>query len=129
VKKIPESCIVKPKIFIVCEFIGSMFLVIAAVAPIILFTEVLKTHIAIAVLADALSVGFVLFALVEIFGPICTAYFNPVVSIGLAISKDITWSQAFRYSFTQILGGLFGIFLIHLMFFDKVQILLTISDV
>jgi len=124
-----DSCLVKPKIFIVCEFIGSMFLVIAAVVPMILFIEVLKTDIAIAVVADALAVGFVLFALIEMFGPICTAYFNPVVSIGLAISKDITWSQAFRYSFTQILGGLFGIILSHLMFYDRVQILLTISDV
>jgi hypothetical protein len=58
-----------------------MFLVIVAVAPMILFLEVLQTNIAIAVVADALAVGFV-------------------------ISKDVTGSQAFRYSFTQILGGL-----------------------
>ena len=95
-KEIPESYLIKPKIFIVCEFIGSMFLVIAAVSPMILFIEVLQTNIAIAVVADALAVGFVLFALTEIFDPICTAYFNPVVTIGFAISKDITWSQAFQ---------------------------------
>jgi glycerol uptake facilitator-like aquaporin len=67
-----------------------MFLVIAAVAPMILFVEIFQTNIAIAVIADAFAVGFVLFALIEIFGPICTAYFNPVVSLGFAISKDIT---------------------------------------
>ena len=101
-----ESFLVKSKILIVCEFIGSMFLVIVAVAPMIIFLEVLQTNIAIAVVADALAVGFVLFALIQIFGPICNPYFNPLVSIGFAISKNVTWSQAYRYSFTQIFGGL-----------------------
>ncbi|MBD3263354.1 hypothetical protein GF374_03170 [Candidatus Woesearchaeota archaeon] len=69
-----KECDVKPRVFSICEFIGSMFLVIAAVAPIILFTN-MGAPIYIAVVADALAVGFVLFALIEIFGPICTAYF------------------------------------------------------
>lgn len=46
----------------ICEFIGSMFLVIAAISPIILFNNVFNSGIAIAVVADALAVGFVLFA-------------------------------------------------------------------
>ena len=53
-----ERCQVKPRIFNICQFIGSMFLDIAAVAPIILFTEILETSIAIAVIADALACGF-----------------------------------------------------------------------
>jgi len=61
------------RIFQVCEFIGSMFLVIIAVAPIILFVNILHAPIYIAIIADALAVGFVLFALIEIFGSICTA--------------------------------------------------------
>ena len=73
--------------------------------------------------------GFVLFALIEIFGPICTAYFNPVVSIGLAISKDISWPQALRYSIIQILGGITGIVLVHLMFYDRIKIIVTISTI
>lgn len=82
-----EKCSTSLQYFNVCEFIGSMFLVIASVAPIILFDNILGAPIWIAVFADALAVGFVLFALIEIFGPICTAYFNPAVSIGLAINK------------------------------------------
>jgi hypothetical protein len=63
------------RFFSIREFIGSMFLVIAAICPIILFVNILGAPIWISVVADALAVGFVLFALIEIFGPICTAYF------------------------------------------------------
>jgi glycerol uptake facilitator-like aquaporin len=116
-------------VFNVCEFIGSIFLVIAAVAPVILFVNVLDAPIWVAVIADALSVGFVLFALIEIFGPICTAYFNPAVTLGMVIAKDISWFQALRYVIAQILGGLTGIFFCHLMFFDKIGIIVSVSNI
>jgi glycerol uptake facilitator-like aquaporin len=104
-----------------------MFLVIAAIAPMILFVNILEAPIYIAVVADAIAVGFVLFALIEIFGPICTAYFNPAVTLGMAIAKDITWYQAMRYTVAQILGGLVGVIFCHLMFLDKIEILAEIS--
>lgn len=113
----------------ICEFIGSMFLVIAAVSPMILFINVLHASVALAVLADAIAVGFVLFALIEIFGPICTAYFNPAVSIAMAIVKDISWKQALRYSVYQILGGLTGVILSHLMFYDTIPTIAEISSI
>lgn len=79
-----------------CEFIGSMFLVIAAIAPMILFLEVFDSTVAIAVVANAIAVAFVLIALIETFGPICTAYFNPAVSLSEMligkISKKRVWN-------------------------------------
>ena len=95
-----------------------MFLVIAAISPIILFVDILEAPIWIAVTADALAVGFVLFALIEIFDPICTAYFNPAVSIAFAIDRRISWVQAFRYSLVQIIGGITGLVACHIMFYD-----------
>jgi glycerol uptake facilitator-like aquaporin len=106
-----------------------MFLVIAAVSPIILFENILGAPLYIAVIADALAVGFVLFALIEIFGPICTAYFNPAVSIAMAIDRKITWIQALRYSIIQILGGIVGLLICHLMFYDKISKLLVLSSI
>jgi len=113
----------------ICEFIGSMFLVIAAISPMILFIEVLHAPLAVAVLADALAVGFVLFALIEIFGPICTAYFNPAVSIAMALVKDISWAQAARYSFFQVFGGITGVLFSHLMFYDTIPKIFEVSMV
>ena len=113
----------------VCEFIGSMFLVIAAVSPTILFLDVFDASIGLTVLADAIAVGFVLFALIEIFGPICTAYFNPVVSVSFALTRDLSWREAGRYSVFQILGGLCGIVLTHLMYYDQIHMLVTVSTI
>jgi glycerol uptake facilitator-like aquaporin len=115
-----ESCLIRPRFFNICEFIGSMFLVIAAISPIILLHHILGLNIAIAVIGDAIAVSFVLFALIEIFGPICTAYFNPAVCFAMALAKDITWFQAVRLSFWQITGGLTGVVLSHIMFYNQI---------
>jgi glycerol uptake facilitator-like aquaporin len=106
-----------------------MFLVIAAVSPMILFLTVFETSIAIAVVADALAVGFVLFALIEIFGPICTAYFNPAVTFAMALNKEISWMNALRYSISQIFGGLIGVLIAHSMYYDSIPKLVSISSI
>lgn len=115
--------------FSICEYLGSTFLVIAAIAPIILFTEVLQANLAVAVVANAIAVGFVLFALIEIFGTINTAYFNPAVSFAMAFNKEISWNQAANYCIAQILGGVTGLIITHLMFFHDIPIVVIISSV
>ena len=119
----------KGNIFHLCEFLGSMLLVIASISPVILFYGTLKTDIAFAVLADAIAVGFVLFASIEIFSPVCTAFFNPAVSIAFAIDGKLTWKQAGIYSVNQILGGLTGLLISQLMFFDKIPKLFAVSNI
>lgn len=112
-----------------CEFVGSMFLVIAAISPVILFHDVLGSNIAIAVLADAIAVGFILYALIEIFSPVCTSFFNPAVTIALAIDGKLTWKQSIIYSFNQILGGLTGLLVSHLMFYHEIPKLIELSTI
>jgi glycerol uptake facilitator-like aquaporin len=119
----------KDNIFHLCEFLGSMFLVIASISPVILFYQILNSDIALAVLADAIAVGFILFASIEIFSPVCTAFFNPAVTIALAIDGKLTWKQAGIYSVNQVLGGLTGLLISQLMFFDKIPKLFAISNI
>lgn len=83
----------KSEIFHLCEFLGSMFLVIASISPVILFYQILKTDIGLAVLADAIAVGFILFASIEIFSPVCTAFFNPAVTIALVIDGKLNGNK------------------------------------
>lgn len=83
---------------------------------------------AIAVLADSLAVGFVLFGLIEIFGPISGAHFNPAVSVALAITGKIKWKVVPSYIISQILGGLVGVFCSHLMFYHQIPKVLSISE-
>lgn len=110
-----------------CEYVGSLFLVVAAISPMILFLEVFDSSLAVAVIADALSVGFVLIALIETFGPICTAYFNPAVSLAMVLTGKITWKKGVEYSFFQILGGLTGVIVTHIMYQNVVSGLFGVS--
>jgi glycerol uptake facilitator-like aquaporin len=116
-------------IFQSCEYLGSMFLVIAAISPVILFHEILESNIAIAVLADSIAVGFTLYALIEIFSPICTSFFNPAVTIAFAITGKITWKKSAIYSINQILGGFTGLLISHLMFYHEIPKLVEISTI
>jgi len=110
------------------EFIGSMLLVMSTVSSMILFTMVFDASIGIAVFANAITVTFVLCALIELFMPISGAHFNPVVSIVMAFEKKIAFSKAAIYIIFQIIGGLAGIALSHLMYFDKIGGIFFISD-
>ena len=114
---------------IICEYLGSLFLVMAAISPIILFNRVLDAGIALAVLADAVGVGFVLFALIEIFGPISGAHLNPAVSLGMALIGHVKWRQAAIYVPAQIAGGLSGTIFTHLMFYHVNPRLIAVSQV
>ena len=114
---------------ILSEYLGSLFLVMAAISPIILFHQVIEAGIGIAVLADALAVGFILFALIEIFGPISGAHFNPAVSLAMVLGGKIGWKGAFIYIITQIAGGLTGTIFSHLMFYHKIPKLIAVSEV
>jgi glycerol uptake facilitator-like aquaporin len=89
----------------------------------------LKTDIGLAVLGDALAVGFILFALIEMFGPVSGAHFNPAVSLAMALSGQLRWRIGIGYVLVQVAGGLTGTLCSHLMFFHENPTLLTISDV
>jgi len=54
---------------------------------------------------------------------------NPAVSVALAIDGKLTWKQAGIYSLNQVLGGLAGLLISQLMFFDKIPKLLVISNI
>lgn len=114
---------------ILSEYVGSLFLVMAAISPIILFHQALEAGIGMAVLADALAVGFILFALIEIFGPISGAHFNPAVSLAMVLDGKIGWKHASIYVLAQIAGGLTGTVFSHLMFYHKIPKLIAVAEV
>ena len=114
---------------ILSEYLGSLFLVMAAISPIILFHQALEAGIGMAVLADALAVGFILFALIEIFGPISGAHFNPAVSLAMVLGRKIAWKQASIYILAQVAGGLTGTVFSHLMFYHKIPKLIAIAEI
>jgi glycerol uptake facilitator-like aquaporin len=113
---------------IIAEFVGSMFLAIAAISPGILGMDVLGAGLALSTLMNAIAVGFVLFALIEALGPLSGSNFNPAVTLALLFTKETTPRRAASYITAQMMGGFVGLILSHLMFYDTVPTILTISN-
>ena len=111
------------------EYLGSMFLVMAAISSMILFTSVFGSPKSIAVIANALAVAFVLIALIEMFAPISGAHFNPVVTLVMFLEKRVTAAKAALFVFVQIVGGLTGTALSRLMFLDEVGSIFSVSQI
>ena len=114
---------------ILSEYLGSLFLVMAAIAPIILFNQVLGAEINLTILAGGIAIGFILFTLVEIFGPISGAHFNPAVSLAMVLGGKISWKGALIYMLAQVAGGFTGTIFSHLMFYHEIPELIAVSEV
>lgn len=98
------------------EFLGSLLLVFTAISPIILGFNVLEAGIATAVFMDAIAVGFVLYVLIETFGPISGCHINPAVTLAMFITKRIDGRTGLFYVIVQLVGGLIGTLASHAMF-------------
>jgi len=98
-----------------CEWLGTAFLLAAVVGSGIM-AQKLAGDDALALLCNTLATGAILAVLILVFGPLSGAHFNPAVSIGFALRSELPWSEAGIYIAAQVLGGLVGVWVAHLMF-------------
>ena len=98
-----------------CECLGTAFLLAAIVGSGIM-AQKLAGDSAIALLCNTLPTGAILAVLILIFGPLSGAHFNPAVSVGFALRSELPWPDAAIYTAAQVLGGLAGVWVAHLMF-------------
>lgn len=97
------------------EFIGTALLLIGVVGSGIM-AQTLTDDIALALLANAIATGCTLYFIITILGPISGAHFNPVVTLAFAVRGEQSWPLAARYIPVQIVGGVLGVWLCHVMF-------------
>ncbi len=71
---------------------------------------------AVALLANTLATVAVLAVLINLFGPISGAHFNPAVSVVQALRGELPWRLAAAYAITQVIGCCIGTLLAHGMF-------------
>ena len=76
-----------------------------------------------------LPLGLFFLPLIEIFGPISGAHFNPAVSLAMVLGGKTGWKQASIYILAQVAGGLTGTVFSHLMFYHKIPKLIAVSEV
>ncbi|AGI68029.1 aquaporin Z [Octadecabacter antarcticus 307] len=97
------------------EAIGTALLLIGVVGSGIM-AQTLTDDIAVALLANAIATGCTLYFIITIFGPISGAHFNPVVTLAFAFKGEHPWPLTAAYIPVQILGGIAGVWLCHVMF-------------
>jgi glycerol uptake facilitator-like aquaporin len=97
------------------EALGTGMLVAGVVGSGIM-AERLTDDDALALLANTIPTGAILFVLITILGPISGAHFNPAVTLVAALQRSLPRGLAGAYVFAQICGGVAGTLLAHLMF-------------
>jgi glycerol uptake facilitator-like aquaporin len=100
----------------VSECLGTAFLLAAVVGSGIMAAKLAGGNNAIALLCNTLPTGAVLVVLILVFGPLSGAHFNPAVTVAFALRGDMPWRIAGLYIVAQVLGGIVGVWVAHLMF-------------
>jgi glycerol uptake facilitator-like aquaporin len=101
---------------LVAEFGGTAFLVAAVIGSGIMGERLAGGNVALALLANTTATGAALVALILALGPISGAHLNPVVTLADAWQGGLPWREAPGYVVAQILGGVAGTVMAHLMF-------------
>jgi glycerol uptake facilitator-like aquaporin len=98
------------------EALGTAFLLAAVVGSGIMAQRLSAGNDALALLGNTLPTGAILVVLILIFGPVSGAHLNPAVSVALALRRNLPWQDATAYIAAQIIGGVVGVWVAHLMF-------------
>jgi glycerol uptake facilitator-like aquaporin len=98
------------------EAVGTGFLLAAVVGSGIMAERLAAGNAALALLANALATGAALYALILAFAPISGAHLNPLVTLAAASAQELRRRDVAPYLAAQLLGGVAGVFVAHLMF-------------
>lgn len=101
---------------LVAEGLGTAYLLIAIVGSGILGEKLAAGNVAQALLANALSTGAALYALIVWLAPLSGAHFNPLVSLVLACRGDVAPRVAAFYVPAQLAGAVAGVAIADAMF-------------
>lgn len=101
---------------LLAEFIGTGFLLVGIVGSGIMAETLSPDNFGVALLANAIATGCVLYVLITIMAPISGAHFNPVVTLAFAVSRKISPREAALFVGVQIIAGILGVWATHLMF-------------
>lgn len=71
---------------------------------------------AIALLGNTLATGVMLTVLITVIRSLSGAHFNPAVSVAFWVRNELSHALALLYIIAQIVGGICGTWLAHLMF-------------
>ena len=100
----------------VAELVGTAALLCAVIGSGIMAENLSAGNNGVALIANTLATVFALYVLIEAFGPLSGAHFNPAVSLVMAYRKDLPRALLLGYIVAQLLGAGLGAWLAHAMF-------------
>ena len=101
---------------VAAEFLGTAILLAAVVGSGIMGVKLGGGNVALALLANSMATGAILFVLITILGPVSGAHFNPAVTLVMVLKGEIEGKAAWGYGLAQVTGGIAGVLAAHAMF-------------
>ena len=101
---------------ILAEFLGTALLLVSVVGSGIMGESLANGNVAITLLANAIATGCMLYCIITLFGPVSGAHFNPIVTLAFLVRGKMAPLTALRFVVAQVVGGICGVWLVHVMF-------------
>lgn len=98
------------------ELLGTALLLAVVIGSGVMAERLSGGNVAIALLANTLATVGGLYILIEVFGPVSGAHFNPAVSAVMAWRGQLDKATLLPYIVAQLIGAMLGAWLAHAMF-------------
>jgi len=98
------------------EGLGTLLLLAVVIGSGVMAEQLAHGNVAVALLANTAATVGALYVLIEVFGPVSGAHFNPVVSLVLAVRGELPIRDLVPFVIVQLLGAMLGAWLAHAMF-------------
>ncbi len=101
---------------LLAEGLGTAMLLVGVVGSGIMAETLADGNVALALLANAVATGCMLYVIITTLGPVSGAHFNPAVTLAFALRREHPWRAAAPYMLAQTAGGILGVWACHAMF-------------
>lgn len=101
---------------VLAETLGTALLLAVVIGSGIMAERLAGGNVAIALLANTLATVGGLYILIEVFGPVSGAHFNPAVSAVMTLRGELPKAALGPYVLAQLIGAMVGAWLAHAMF-------------
>jgi glycerol uptake facilitator-like aquaporin len=101
---------------LLAEGLGTALLLAVVIGSGVMAERLSGGNVAVALLANTLATVGGLYILIEVFGPLSGAHFNPAVSAVMAWRRELAVGALLPYVAAQLIGAMCGAWLAHAMF-------------
>ncbi len=101
---------------LLAEALGTALLLATVIGSGVMAERLSGGNVALALLANTAATVGALYVLIEVFGPVSGAHFNPAVSAVMAWRGELPRAALLPYVLVQLAGAVLGAWLAHAMF-------------